>query len=324
MTSVSCIQYGTRILDSIKEQFDRENPTQQILERFSAELYSFFYRNLPRTEWEQFIIQTRDHPLKKIMHEDPFMRRAYQKPKGYAGDAETIDFIYSSVDGRIIPAYEQASARGREICDYFTTITEAQAVRARRRIILEVIEDLVHSLPNSNVLSVACGYLREAKVSEAVRTGRLGTFRGIDSDPDSVAVVNGYEYQQVSARELSVQGMMREKNLDPKPDLIYSLGLFDYLSDRFSRKLINHLFTMLAPGGKCYIANFLPTSDTAIREWVSEWYLIHRSEEQLLDLAANLPENAGIHEILVEENQAVGFLIIEKLRGSVRTQDTAG
>src|SRR5690242_11265267 len=45
--------------------------------------------------WRRFIAnEVRPHRVLKLAHQDPFLSRAYDKPRGYAGDAVLLDFIY--------------------------------------------------------------------------------------------------------------------------------------------------------------------------------------------------------------------------------------
>ena len=32
--------------------------------------------------------------IKRLAHQDPFTRRAFEKPRGYAGDAELLEYIH--------------------------------------------------------------------------------------------------------------------------------------------------------------------------------------------------------------------------------------
>jgi len=48
---------------------------------------------LPPGEWQAIGEEARRHPLHKLLLESPFTRRAYDKPRGYAGDAVLMDLI---------------------------------------------------------------------------------------------------------------------------------------------------------------------------------------------------------------------------------------
>jgi hypothetical protein len=51
--------------------------------------------NFNQFEWDQFAKTTcLEHSLIDLVHQCPFTYHAFTKPRGYAGDAELIDFIY--------------------------------------------------------------------------------------------------------------------------------------------------------------------------------------------------------------------------------------
>ena len=51
----------------------------------------------------------RKHPLYGLVVEDPYTRRARDKPRGYAGDAVMLDYVYAGAP----PGDEELSALGR-------------------------------------------------------------------------------------------------------------------------------------------------------------------------------------------------------------------
>ncbi len=73
----------------------------------------------------------------------------------------------------------------------------------------------------------------------------------------------------------------------PPQDLVYSVGLTDYFSDRFVLKLINYAHSLLRPGGRLLLGNFHPDNPTrALMEHVFGWRLIHRTEDDMHRLYA--------------------------------------
>ena len=41
-----------------------------------------------------------NHPIRDLLHQDPFTYRAFAKPRGYAGDAVMMDYIYGLGEAR--------------------------------------------------------------------------------------------------------------------------------------------------------------------------------------------------------------------------------
>lgn len=59
-------------------------------------------------------------------------------------------------------------------------------------------------------------------------------------------------------------------------DLVYCAGLFDYLSDRICRRLLEIFYDMLAPGGLLIATNVHPSNDGGNRtEYLAEWHLVY-------------------------------------------------
>jgi extracellular factor (EF) 3-hydroxypalmitic acid methyl ester biosynthesis protein len=72
-------------------------------------------------------------------------------------------------------------------------------------------------------------------------------------------------------------------------DLIYSAGLFDYLSDPVALMAAQQLFKSVRPGGKLVIGNFNVNNPTqVVMDYALDWELIYRSEEDLLELFKNV------------------------------------
>ena len=54
-------------------------------------------RDLSPEEWQAYIADfVVPHPIRPLLYEEPFTRRAYEKPRGYAGDAPMLDLVLQS------------------------------------------------------------------------------------------------------------------------------------------------------------------------------------------------------------------------------------
>jgi extracellular factor (EF) 3-hydroxypalmitic acid methyl ester biosynthesis protein len=124
------------------------------------------------------------HSLSGLLHQNPFMYRAYSKSRGYAGDAVTMHYIYGL--GKAPMAAREATPLGRAILHYMDTRPTARGVRRRRRLIAELI-DLAAARGVRSVLAIAVGHLREVELSAAAQTGKLEEFVAFDQDAASPA-----------------------------------------------------------------------------------------------------------------------------------------
>ena len=95
--------------------------------------------------------------------------------------------------------------------------------------------------------------------------------------------------------------------------IIYSAGLFDYLSDRSFSALLGTLYDAVPMGGQILIGNVDVSNPTRyFMEYFAEWFLIHRSRAQLLDKARVLRPPPRAVRVESEPLGVNLFLVIEK------------
>lgn len=265
---------------------------------------------LTEDEWRQIIQEDlRRHPIAGPVLRDPFVRRAAEKPRGYAGDAVLLDFIYHHPS--VQPEIDDAPAIVRAAMEFTTNSPAPRAVRNRAALLAAEIDSTARRVPRPEILSLACGHLREARLSRALRSGDVGRFLAIDQDTASLAVVREDNARYgVEAVEGSVKTLIaRGKDLG-KFDFVYAAGLYDYLNDKLAARLLQALFERVKPGGKVWIANFKPDiADRGYMEAYMDWWLIYRNDAQMRRLGDALPaaEVASIRTFSEHEN-AVVFL----------------
>src|SRR5262245_58416888 len=98
-----------RFLDDIERRLRvvQDVPfVQQALEELFLVLREWKLMSEPR-DWEAQVATCRRHPLVHLVHQDPFTYRAFNKPRGYAGDAPMMDFIYGREEQWAPPAAEE-------------------------------------------------------------------------------------------------------------------------------------------------------------------------------------------------------------------------
>ena len=264
---------------------------------------------LPSHDWKSVGEHARRHPLHTLLLESPFTRRAYDKPRGYAGDAVLMDLIY----GRV-PADDGLSPLGGLLYGYEFDSPCFQSVRNRRAVLACEIDSVAACRPNARVLSVASGHLREIEWSRAARSGAV-TVTALDHDGDSLACIDrDYRGYAVSTMRASIVDLLRRSVGLKDIDLAYAAGLYDYLEDDLARTLTTALFRILAPGGRLLIANFTPaTYDAAFMEAFMDWRLTYRTPSQVRALAASIPaaDVAGIEQFS-DENRHVTYMRVIK------------
>lgn len=235
--------------------------------------------NCSREEWESIAKSiTQHHSLSESARNAVLPRRAFAKPRGYAGDAVMIDFIYDRTP---------TDSTDEWLCRLDEWVYETQAcraVRSRRASTAASIDSLTSEFPR--VLSFACGHLREAEDSVRVANHGFSEFIAVDQDPESLGKVDG-QFRQLGivTRWGTVGQAIRETQSFGKFDLIYATGLYDYLSNETAKALTAAFCRMLTPGGKVILVNFAPTlTDIGWMEGIMDWWLIYRSAAQMEQL----------------------------------------
>ncbi len=89
----------------------------------------------------------------------------------------------------------------------------------------------------------------------------------------------------------TVVGIVKGTVAVPKSDFIYTMGLYDYLSDRRAVELLRTLHASLRDGGTLLVANFTPSSHgRGYMECFMDWELTYRTEAEMAQLCGGLGE----------------------------------
>jgi hypothetical protein len=262
--------------------------------------------------WPEYARACLQEPVCQLLYQDPFTYRAFAKPRGYAGDAVMMDYIYGL--GEAKEAVSGATPLGRKIFKYLISRPSPRAVRHRRQLIATLI-DRVAGSGGARVLAVAAGHLREAECSNAVQTGKVQDYVAFDQDEGSLAVV-ARDYARLGVRTMagSVRQILCGNPIPGEFDLVYAAGLFDYLDRKAATALTCHMFDMTSPGGLMLIPNFLTgVRDSGYMEAFMDWRLIYRDHSDMEALAAALPRNAVAgRQIFDDPDHAITYLLVAK------------
>lgn len=223
------------------------------------------------------------------MFQSYYANRAYQKPRGYAGDFEMMRTVYNK-------EVRGAQLFGRCIERYFTDVPEAQAVRNRGRYLTSKIEKAIEKNRKAKIVSVASGPAMEVQYLVNERPDLLGEveIHLIDQDTDALKLSQRAIEEICRAKGLrpnikfhnmAIKNII-ESGLPIKDvDLIYTAGLFDYLSGPVATAAARSLFQSLSDKGALIIGNFDTSAPNRFgMALVTDWHLIYRTEEELVEL----------------------------------------
>lgn len=223
--------------------------------------------------------------LLPYIHLSAIGARTYSKPRGYAGDFLTIEWLYQDR-----PRSESPLGAFMDRC--FLNFAAGKAVRNRRGLLAEHIHDAVRQAEGrpGRITSMACGPAAEVfDVLQALDDPKRIDVTLIDMDPQALDFVR----QKCAERGLLdhvdlVNGNLvhlalgRTKIDLSEQDLVYSIGLIDYFGDKLVVALLNYIHRVLRPGGKVVLGNFHVTNpDKAMMDHVFDWKLIHRDEADM-------------------------------------------
>ncbi len=251
----------------------------------------------------------------------PFLTRTNLRPRGYSGDSIMMQYLYENT-------YQGDSLFGRLMHKHPTSAPAAQAVRNRRRLVVESVRRVYHERQDTarplRILSVACGPAWEVRdlFATAEDCARY-EYTLLDQDEEAlneaqqtVEVVGATVGARITARFLrdSVRTMLNTADLSAslgRHDFIYAMGLFDYLTAPVARTVLGKLYQLLTPGGWMKIGNFHVGNRSRIyMEYWLDWVLHYRSEADLAALAQELP--GASYRIFLEETGSQMFLEVRQ------------
>jgi extracellular factor (EF) 3-hydroxypalmitic acid methyl ester biosynthesis protein len=239
------------------------------------------------------------HPL---MMCSPFAYRTYHKPLGYAGDYEMVNMILRS-------PFEGGSLFAKVVNLWFLSQWPAKAHRHRiqhlkNRLLEESERGRLRGKP-IRVLNLGCGPALE--VQEFLQDDRRCDFADLtllDFSDEAIQHTRGVldevkrrlsrrtpiQLQRKSVHQLLKEGSKSAvRSGESGYDYIYCAGLFDYLSDRTCRQLLQIFHQWLEPGGAILVTNVNDTKPFRhMLEFVLDWHLVYRDERRC---AALLPDH---------------------------------
>lgn len=247
------------------------------------------------------------------MGQSIIMRRGLEKPRGYPGDSETLQYIYDNkpVSSGIGYYFDQGFLAS-ELCE---------AVRNRKDKMTELIGQFLikADTPKISILNLACGSCREFDKLD-IPASAQGRIELVCVDQDESALASSRKNLRkkrlnaifmkediITAARNEAGGLFAGRNLT------YSIGLIDYLPDRVLKKLIQACFKGLLPGGKLILSHkdcsrYIPMKE----DWLTDWKFVPRDEEKLMNMLVEVGIARSSVEVVREPTQIIFFMTITK------------
>jgi extracellular factor (EF) 3-hydroxypalmitic acid methyl ester biosynthesis protein len=244
--------------------------------------------------------------------------RSYAKPLGYPGDYAVMNQIYDW-ERRGNTVYEMLLHRlGLEVGEFVKTRMEM----VRQHIAATVREKA--SGQAARIMSLGCGPAREVELFlSGGLAKRKAEFTLIDQEQDALSyavektyphVLNSRGLARVQCLNVSFTDILRGggslETIAPQ-DMIYCVGLLDYLADRRAAGLVRRLYQMLGTGGLLIVGNMNETPVSGIwpLEFVLDWTLYYRTDAQMLAWSEGLGGTAWTE---TDSTDRVRLLFVKK------------
>jgi hypothetical protein len=228
--------------------------------------------------------------------------RSYAKPLGYPGDFGIMNQVYD---------WERAGVDAYAMLLHRIGLEVAECIKTRMELVRSEIGNVVMSANGraARIMSLGCGSAREVEtwLARSRTTPPRAEFTLIDQEQLALDyayrasyshIVRSEERCRLNCLHISFVDLLRGnsvmQNLPPQ-DLIYSVGLLDYLTDRRASGLVRRLFELLIPGGLLIVGNMneTPLSNLWPMEFITDWSLYYRTEQQMLAWTGGLDPAAA-------------------------------
>ncbi|GIW95374.1 MAG: hypothetical protein KatS3mg110_3415 [Pirellulaceae bacterium] len=246
--------------------------------------------------------------------------RARTRPSGFPGDYQMLLKLY---EGRT-----PAAGFGAYLDLCLGQLALAKAVVSRMQALRQfLVNELAERAGRQTVrvLDVACGPCQEWVTWPDGQLPVAVELMALDSDPAALDYVakevvprapKGLRVQPVQLNALRTKSIDANRKRFGTVDIIYSVGLCDYLPDRLLIELLAGWYGSLADGGVMYVAfKDADRYDKTPYQWHLDWYFYQRSVQDVMALY----DQAGIpcHELQMERDQS-GIIVHLWIRKSAQ------
>lgn len=250
-------------------------------------------------------------------YQSKLVRIAFEKPRGYPGDYELLENIYNN---KII-----SSGFGRYWDRYFLDDDLATAVRDRKDMTVQYIGKYLDKTNKKKVkiLNLACGSSRDLnELFGKLDKKKEEMLEVICFDQDEAALE--YSKKSLSNHNVNVSYVKGNilniskgeyQDLFAGQDIIYSIGLTDYLPDRVLKRFLLSCHDLLSDKGELFISHkdhmvYVPT----VQDWFCDWTFSPRTEEDVKQIIWSFIErDRPLHPFRGINNAIYYFIVVKSL-----------
>lgn len=232
--------------------------------------------------------------VKPILNPSTLIGFSFTKPFGYNGDFFIIEKIYQQ--------YANPNPKYTNWDKFIHRLPVAIAVVNRKKLAIEILTELNKKADGDtkSVLILGSGPVTEVNEYLLQTPDNTLEFDMIDLDQRAIDYAKAKNRAFLHCMKFTNRNVIRFLP-EKKYDLIWSAGLFDYFKDKHFVYLIKKFYAHVCPGGEMIIGNFgVQNPSRKIMEILADWYLYHRSEEELISFAKQAGVPASEIEIIKE------------------------
>ena len=252
--------------------------------------------------------------LGHFIYKSKIYRRALEKPRGYPGDYRIIETAYNN--------RELSEGIGKYFDWYCLGLPYTVSIRLRKDMMRDMLYKYLNNNTkgNINILNLASGGCREIRelFNKPINYKGNANILCIDQDEEAIAFADR-KLSEIDTGRINVnliQGnILRMEDLDlgkdNSLDMIYSIGIADYLQDKMLDKMFKDCYKLLKTDGQLIVAYKDRERNKPLTfNWYGDWNFIHRNEPEFLDLIYKSMGKDNISIKVVREHTGVIFFAI--------------
>ncbi|MEO1135989.1 MAG: class I SAM-dependent methyltransferase [Pseudomonadota bacterium] len=260
-----------------------------------------------------------ERTVSQVLLAGPGWARCYYKPAGYPGDFRIMNYGYEQK-----PEGETVSQKFLHLLG----MSASRAVITRMEMVARLVSDYAlarsgNEAAEYTITSVGCGPARELEdILAATPQSMCWRVNLVDQEPaaldyafERIAAMPDRDRLNAAGFNISFREMLRpsqDNAVFVGNDVIYSSGFVDYLNPLLAQRFVKRLYDFVKPGGQVIVGNVnnLPTGMMWPLEYITDWSLYFRNEDEMRAMAREIPE-ANV-SVISDPMQAIYFLVVEK------------
>jgi SAM-dependent methyltransferase len=231
--------------------------------------------------------------LGEVMFEGKMLRWGYEKPHGYPGDYCILEGMYDRIPWT-------RKGIGCLWDNYLLYDAYVESVRKRKDYIKQLLKDIIERNNNEmRIFNIGSGSAREIRelFSERIICYSPIHFTLLDQEEQSLEYVRS-KIKKISHPYLNcaycnenitsfVKNPLKFRDAYGMQDIVYSIGVADYLPDIICQMLVQSGLELLKKNGLLIIAfKLVKECKSDSSDWCCDWKFYERSEREITALLA--------------------------------------